>query len=247
MDWQKVERELGKAFRAKPERIGESLVIHRRRPLELARVMESAMTEEERAEHETLTYWKGTVSGLLEELGAENDLLTFYWGGFGPGMSSGAGMALVGTGRRRYVGVWEEEAPHRLFAAVEPWDDPLAISSAVSAFLVVNGRRHGYELFGSLPSQISNDCPELLPTPVVKQALFDYMEGDLDRLVERLEEEELEEGELSYEARRRFIDGWFEEAPAPSRRRARCSSYGSSYEARRRLFDEWFERAYVAR
>ena len=41
---------------------------------------------------------------------------------------------------------------------------------------MVNGRRHGDGLFGSLPHEVSNDRPDLLPTEVVKQVLFDYME-----------------------------------------------------------------------
>jgi hypothetical protein len=119
MDWQKVERELSRAFRARPERVGEALVVHRRRPVALAPLMESAMTEDELQEHGDLALWPADVSELLTEAGAEEELLRFYWESFGP-MSWVAGMVLVGTGRRRYVGVWAEEDSHRVFAAVEP-------------------------------------------------------------------------------------------------------------------------------
>ncbi|MFO7572501.1 MAG: hypothetical protein R6W48_07885 [Gaiellaceae bacterium] len=252
MDWQKVEGQLDKAFRAKPERIGESLVVHRRRPLALAPVMESAMTEDERDEHGDLASWPASVQQLLDEIVAQDELLRFYWESFGP-MSWVAGMILVGTGRRRYVGVWDEVESYRLFAAVEPWDDALALSSAVSAYLVVNGRRHGDGLFGSLPQEVSNDCPELLPTPVVKQALFDYMQwaesvdpGSWALLASEHYGRMVEPDHLtrSLDVLRTMpsldrVGDWLEELERESDE--------LSCEARQRLFDEWFETAYAVR
>jgi hypothetical protein len=175
MDWQRIERKLAGSFHARPEHCGESVIVHRRRPLPLAAVLEDAMTEEERDEYGELEHWPGSVAELLDSVDAQISLLRFYWESLGP-MSWVAGIVLVGAKRRRYLGVWDESESYRMFAAVEPWDDPAALSAAVSAYLVVNGRRHGDGLFGSLPHELSNDRPDLLPTPVVKQMLFDYME-----------------------------------------------------------------------
>jgi hypothetical protein len=252
MDWQKVERELSRAFRARPERVGEALVVHRRRPVALAPLMESTLTEDERDEYGDLAVSPGSVSELLTEAGAEEELLRFYWESFGP-PSWEAGMVLVGTGRRRYVGVWDEVDSHRVFAAVEPWDDPRAVSSAVSAYLAVNGRRHGDGLFGSLPTEVSNDCPELLPTPVVKQALFDYMQwaesvdpGTWALFASEHYGRMVEPDHLtrSLDVLRTMppLDRIDEELEALER-----ESEGLSLEARQRLFDEWFETAYAVR
>jgi hypothetical protein len=175
MDWEKVERTLARSFRAKPHQIGESVVVHRRRPLLLATVLERAMTEEEHDEHGDLESWPGNVSQLLDEADAEISLLGFYWESLGP-MSWVAGLVLVGTGRRRYLCVWGETESYRAIAAIEPWVDPLALSAAVSSYLVENGRRHGDWLFGSLPHAVTNHRSDLVPTAVVKQALFDYMQ-----------------------------------------------------------------------
>jgi hypothetical protein len=175
MDWQRIERKLAGSFHARPVHVGESVVLHRRRPLPLAAPLEGVMTEEERDEYGELASWPGSVAELLDSVDARISLLRFYWESLGP-ISWVAGMVIVGTGPRRYLGVWDESESYRLFAAVEPWHDRAALSAAVSAYLVVNGRRHGDGLFGSLPHELSNDRPDLLPTEVVKQALFDYME-----------------------------------------------------------------------
>jgi hypothetical protein len=175
MDRDKVERTLARSFRATPQKFEKSVVVHRRRPLSLATVLDSAMTDDERDEHGDLESWPGSVSQLLDEADAEISLLGFYWESLGP-MSWVAGMVLVGTGRRRYLCVWDETESYRAVAAIEPWDDPLALSQAVASYLVENGRRHGDWLFGSLPHEVTNHRSDLLPTSVVKQALFDYMQ-----------------------------------------------------------------------
>lgn len=175
MDWGRVERKLAGAFRARPLRIGSALVVYRRRPLSLATVLEPELTDDERVEYGSLAAWPGSVSELLEEERAAIDLLGFSWDSLGP-MSWAAGMELVGTGSRRYLCVWDEVKSYRAVAAVEPWDDASAVSAAVSSYLSCNGRRHGDGLFGSLPHEVTNYRPDLLPTPVVEQALFDYMQ-----------------------------------------------------------------------
>src|SRR6185437_8613125 len=108
MDWKRVERKLERAFTASPRRYGSSLVIERRRPFPLARVMNTALSEEERDEWGDLEAWPGSLAQLLEEHEVEErSLLGFYWDGFGP-ISWVAGLALIGNGRRRYVCYWDE-------------------------------------------------------------------------------------------------------------------------------------------
>jgi hypothetical protein len=247
MDWTKVEHKLARSFRATPQRLGESMVVPRRRPLELAPLLEAALGPDE----EDLLYELG-VHGLLEEEDAWTSVLFFYWDGFGP-ISWTAGLGLVGTGTRRYLSVWDEVSGHRALAAIEPWDDPLAVSAAVSGCLAVNGSKHGDWLLGSLPHELTNRAPDLLPTPVVRQALFDYMqrkelvEGaawsslasehygrivepnhlerclDLLRGLPRLDDPEA-------------IDAWIEAREA--------ESAAMPDHERQRIFDEWFATAY---
>jgi hypothetical protein len=133
------------------------------------------MTPEDWEEVGAVEGWPGSVAELLEQKDAEVGLLRFYWDGLGP-ISWSAAMTLVGTGRRRALCVWDEVDSYRAVAAVEPWDDPVAVSAAATAYLSVNGTRHGDGLFGSLPHEVSNDSPFLLPAAVVARALFDYME-----------------------------------------------------------------------
>jgi hypothetical protein len=248
MDWQRIERKLARSFRARPEHIGESVVVHRRRPLPLAPGREDAMTEEERDEYGDLEYWPGSVSELLDGVDAQIPLLRFYWESLGP-MSWVAGMVIVGTGRRRYLGVWDETESYRVFAAVGPWDDPVALAAAVSSYLVVNGRRHADGLFGSLPHEVSNESPDLLPTAVVKQALFDYMEWAesvdpgswamlaSDHYGRIVEPNHLQRSLdiLTTLGTLENLDDWLEDMERESR--------AMSHEARQRLFDEWFSTA----
>ena len=248
MDWQRIERKLAGSFHARPEHVGASVVVHRRRPLPLAAVLEDAMTEEERDEYGELEHWPGSVAELLHSVDAQISLLRFYWESLGP-MSWVAGMVIVGTGRRRYLGVWDETESYRVFAAVEPWDDPAALSAAVSAYLVVNGRRHGDGLFGSLPHELSNDRPDLLPTAVVKQALFDYMEwaegvdpGAWAMLASDHYGRMVEPNHLQ-----RSLDiletlGTLESF-SDLQEDLQRESAAMSHEARKRLFDEWFATA----
>jgi hypothetical protein len=64
MDWQRIERKLARSFHARPEHVGASVVVHRRRPLPLAAVLEDAMTEEERDGYGELEHWPGSVAAL---------------------------------------------------------------------------------------------------------------------------------------------------------------------------------------
>ena len=248
MDWQRIERKLAGSFHARPEQIGEAVVVHRRRPLPLAAVLEDAMTEEERDEHGELAYWPGSVAELLDSVEARISLLRFYWESLGP-VSWVAGMVIVGIGRRRYLGVWDETESYRVFAAVEPWDDPAALAAAVSSYVVVNGRRHGDGLFGSLPHEVSNDRPDLLPTAVVKQALFDYMEwaesvdpGAWAMLASDHYGRIVEPNHLQRSLDILETMGTLESFD-DQQKDLRDESAAMSHETRRLLFDEWFSTA----
>lgn len=77
-------------------------------------------------------------------------------------------LSLLGRGRRRYLCLRGDLEPRRLLAAIEPWDSPGALGKVVAE--AVAGNDLG---FGSLPHEISNHRPDLLPTSLLKQALFD--------------------------------------------------------------------------
>ncbi len=133
------------------------------------------MTEDEVEYYGSLEGWPGSVGQLLEEEQARVSLLSFSWDGFGP-MSSGAGLVLVGAGKRRHLCAWDEISSYRALAAVEPWDEPGAVATVVADYVACNGRKYGDWIFGSLPTEVTNRRPDLLPTPVVRQALFDFMQ-----------------------------------------------------------------------
>ena len=161
MDWQRIERKLAGSFHARPEHVGgwsSSTAVDVGQRL----VLEDAMTEGERDEYGDLEHWPGSVAELLQSVDAQISLLRFYWESLGP-MNWVAGMVIVGTGRRRYLGVWDETESYRVFAAVEPGTIQLRSPRRYLLYLVVDGRRHGDGLFGSLPHEVSNDRPDLLP------------------------------------------------------------------------------------
>ena len=127
-------------------------------------------------------------------------------------------------------------------AALESWDDPLVLAPAVKELLEHNGAGHGLMLFGSLPTETTNDRPDLLPIEVVKQAYFDWLnEGEDGGAWDSLEEEYF--GRLvEPDHLQRSLDAL-----------ERLSQQGSgqpeaqghlSDDAKRQLFDEWFETAY---
>src|SRR5262249_1119038 len=175
MDWKRVERKLERSFGATPRRYGSSLVIERRRPFPLAQVMSTALTESESDEWGDLKEWPGSLTQLLEDHGVEEQrLLGFYWDGFGP-ISWVAGLNMIGNGRRRYLCWWDETESYRALAAVEPWDDPLAISGTVARVLGRNGKGFGEHLVGSLPQETTNHAPDLVSDAVMRQASFDRL------------------------------------------------------------------------
>jgi hypothetical protein len=82
-------------------------------------------------------------------------LLRFYWDGLGP-MSWVAGIVLVGNGRRRWLCYWDELESYRALGAIEPWDDPLAVSGTLRRILARNGTSFGVTVFRSLPGETTN-------------------------------------------------------------------------------------------
>src|SRR5262245_52963677 len=79
MDWEKVEIALGRSFRAQPKHVASGIVVHRRKPLPLAAILESARPLEEREDPSSFESWPGNVSEVLNDFGAEESLLGFYW------------------------------------------------------------------------------------------------------------------------------------------------------------------------
>lgn len=254
MNWEKVERRLERGFTARPRKVGTAQVIERRRPFPLARIMDGTLTDEERETYGDLESWPGSVSELLEESEVDEEpLLSFYWDGFGP-VSWVAGLVLIGNGRRRYLCFWDETESYQAVAAVDPWDDELALSAVVARLLARNGTGFGLGLFGSLPSETTNAAPELVPCPVVAQAYFDLMQwwerekGDAwlalaeEHFGQMVEPNHLQRCLDIISGLPRLDDPeavhrWVEERAAES---AAIPDH-----ARQRLFDEWFADAYV--
>jgi hypothetical protein len=69
-----------------------------------------------------------------------------------------------------------EEHPLYLLGIVQPDDDPLLLSGLFTEIAKENGHGSGIDLFGSLPIETTNWCPDLVPETVVKQAYWDWME-----------------------------------------------------------------------
>jgi hypothetical protein len=247
MDWAKVERRLSRAFSATPRRYDGAVVVQRRHALALPPLIEDALSEDERQSY-------GGPDDLLEIVrshGIGESLLNFYWEAFGP-MCSEAVLGIIGVGERRYLCYWDELESYRLLAAVEPWDDRVALSAAVSSFLSSNGRDHGTHAFASLPLEILNRRPDLVPEHVVRQSLFDYMQWcervdpgswamfaseHYGRMVEpnhalRSLDVLQELASMTNDAYGRWRDDLAKESAA------------MPDHARQRLLDEWFETAY---
>ncbi len=136
-------------------------------------------------------------------------------------------------------------SPTGPFAAVEPWGDPIALSAAVTAYIAVNGSRHGDGLFGSLPHEVANHRADLLPTPVIARALFDFMQwsesvdpGAWSLLASEHYGRIVEPNHLQ-----RSLDlmALFHSFDLDEHAR---QSAAMTEDDRRRLFDEWFAEAY---
>lgn len=168
-----VEERLSHAFAGKPNALGGGSIVWRRQPALLWRYLEESLEEEEREEHGGLEYWPGSVAELLE--GRLHPLLSFYWGGWGP-MSWVAGLEVLQLERSAYLCLWDERESYRALARLERWNDRPLLSQAVRELLRANGQRQGVAVFGSLPSETTNKRPDLIPTAVLKQAYFDWLQ-----------------------------------------------------------------------
>ena len=253
MDWKQVESQLERGFRARPTPSGSTVVIERRKPLKLAAMMNEALSEEERDEWGDLEAWPGSLSELLEQHAIEERrLLYFYWDGLGP-TSWVAGLVLIGNGRRRYLSYWNELESYLTVAAIEPWDDPIALSGTVRRLLGRNGKGFGVTPFGSLPTETTNRAPELIGESVVRQAYFDLLQwwereqgGAWATLAEEHYGRIVEPNHLQRSLdllktlprldEPKAISAWLAERDA--------ESAALPDQARQRLFDDWFAGAY---
>jgi hypothetical protein len=177
MNWEHVESQLAEAPKGTPRRFGESaVVVPFETPFPLWEAVEAALTEDESEEHVGLESWPGDVEELLTAEGALVSLLSYDWEG-GPGTTSGAGLDIVGRGARRYLCWWDEVASYRAIAAMEPWDDPAAVSATVASFIATNGAAYGIYC-GSQPDDLTNYQPRLLPEELLRQAFADFHESE---------------------------------------------------------------------
>jgi hypothetical protein len=247
MDLKRLEARLARAFRAKPQILGEARIIWRRKPVLLWQHLEDVLGGEKELEQyaDTLENWPANVMELVD--GHLHDLLFFYWDGLGP-TSSVAGLQILELGGCGYLVYWNELESYRAVAALDPWQDDLVVSAAVKEILCRNGRPHGVELFGSVPTETTNRMPSLLADAVVKQAYFDLLQWDerqggdaWDLLTEehfsRIVEPNHPQRSLDILDRVAVApDRWLEELAEES------AGYDDAF--RQRLFDEWFETAY---
>jgi hypothetical protein len=245
MDLDRLEARQARAFRARPQLLGEARIIWRRRPIPLWDWIEQVLDEEEWDELGELEYWPGNVQALLD--GYLHDVLHFYWDGLGP-TSSAAGLQVLELGARGYLVYWNELESYQAVATLKPWQDDLVLSAAVKEILRKNGRPHGVELFGSVPTETTNQIPYLLTDAVVKQAYFDLLQWD-DREggdAWGLLAEEHFGRIVESDHRRRSLDILHRAAQAPDLWLEELQTEQDELDdtARQRLFDEWFETAY---
>jgi hypothetical protein len=246
MDLERLEARLRRAFKARPQMLGEAGIIWRRRPIPLWAWVEQVLDEDEWDEHQGVEYWPANVHALLD--GHLHDVLLFYWDSLGP-TSSVAGLQVLDLGGRGYLVYWNELESYRAVAALDPWQDDLVVSAAVKEILRKNGRPHGVELFGSVPTETTNGMPSLLPEAVVRQAYFDLLQwqerehGDAWACLAhehfgRIVEPNHLQRSLDILHRVAEAPNWLEELAEES------AGYDDDF--RQRLFDEWFETAYEA-
>jgi hypothetical protein len=247
MDLERLEARLARAFRARPQVLGEARIIWRRKPVLLWQYLEDVLDGEEELERyaDTLESWPAHVMELLD--GHLHDLLFFYWDGLGP-TSSVAGLQVLDLGGRGYLVYWDELESYRAVAALERWRDELVVSAVVKEVLRKNGWPHGLGLFGSVPTETTNRMPSLLPEAVVKQAYFDFLqwhEREGGAAWACLAHEHfgriVEPNHL-----RRSLDILHRAAEAPNDWLEELAEESAGYDdaVRQRLFDDWFETAY---
>ena len=246
MDLEGVEARLRRAFRAKPQVLGEARIIWRRKPVLLWEYLEDALEGEELEQYaDTLESWPAHVMQLLD--GHLHSLLGFFWDASGP-TSWVAGLQVLELGERGYLVYWNEAGSYQAVAALEPWQNELVVSAAVKEILRHNGLPHGLTLFGSVPTETTNWMPRLLPTAVVKQAYFDFLQwqesGGANAWVSLSEDHFGRNFEPNQLQRSLEIRDRAAESPDPCLEDLEDESASSDEGSRQRLFDEWFETAY---
>jgi hypothetical protein len=125
------------------------------------------------------------------------------------------------------------------------------MSTTVSSILSCNGEDFGVFVMGSLPHELENSAPTLLPGQVIRRTCFDVMQrwqlerGDAWAMLAEQHYGRIVEPnhlERSLDILRRLaevkdLDAWFE--------RGKVESAAMPDHARQRLLDEWFETAYI--
>ncbi len=135
MDLERLEARLARAFRARPQVLGEAQIVWRRRPIPLWQWVEELMEEADWDEvgEGCLEDWPGSIQAVLD--GHLRDLLFFYWDGLGP-TSSVAGLQVLELGGRGYLVYWNELESYQAVGVLEPWRDDLVVSAAVKEITV---------------------------------------------------------------------------------------------------------------
>jgi hypothetical protein len=173
MDLERLESRLARQFRARPRRLGEAKIVWRKTPLPLCEhvgvALERDLTRRERARFRV---WPESLEEVLGERLVE--IVSFRWLRGTP-IEFSAGLQLLDLGDHGYLCAWNECHAHLAVARLEPWQDELVVSAAVKQLLHENGRKHGLELFASIPHETVNHQPDLLLAAVVKQALYDWL------------------------------------------------------------------------
>jgi hypothetical protein len=173
MDLERLEARLARQFRARPRRLGEAKIVWRKTPLPLCEHVGVALERDlTRGERARLRVWPERIEEVLGERLVE--IVSVRWLRGTP-IEFAAGLQVLDLGEHGYLCAWNECHAHLAVARLEPWQDKLVLSAAVKQLLHENGRRHGLELFASIPHQTVNHQPELLMAAVVKQALYDWL------------------------------------------------------------------------
>ena len=156
MDLERLEARLARAFRARPQVLGEAQIVWRRRPIPLWQWVEELMEEADWDEvgEGCLEDWPGSIQAVLD--GHLRDLLFFYWDGLGP-TSSVAGLQVLELGGRGYLVYWNELESYQAVGVLEPWRDDLVVSAAVKEITVDVDRDVLARILGLEMQQLGHD------------------------------------------------------------------------------------------
>jgi|SoiMethySBSTD1v2_1073268.scaffolds.fasta_scaffold81152_4 hypothetical protein len=186
MDWYSVDRRLAPLFRGSAHQAGAGFWVAAKEPIVLAALLDAALDEDEREELEgTFGEWPGNLGTAIEGTDArQENVLSAFWWGAGPGLSSGFDLHVVGTDTRSYLSystdfMFDTEGP-RAVACLQPGFDEKVVRDAVEHVLLSNGAGVGLTLFwGSPPSEFST----VASNDVVRRA-FELVRDKYDELGE---------------------------------------------------------------